>query len=58
VVAFNTAEGWARDVSEDVGWELLKRAVKLGSPLPEGTREFVIFHVSEAETLRAESAIL
>ena len=26
VVAFNTAEGWARDVSEDIAWEVLKRA--------------------------------
>ena len=25
VVAFNTTEGWARDVSEDIAWEVLKR---------------------------------
>src|ERR1700691_1901086 len=24
VIAFNTAEGWSRDVSEDIVWELLK----------------------------------
>ena len=27
VVAFNTAEKWSRDVSEDVAWEVLNRAV-------------------------------
>jgi len=58
VVAFNTAEGWARAVSEDVAWEILKRAVEVGSPLPRGTREFVVYHVGEDETLRAENAIL
>ena len=58
VVAFNTAEGWARDVSEDVAWEVLKRAVERASPLPSGTRQFTIFHVGEDETLRAENAML
>jgi hypothetical protein len=33
VVAFNTAEGWARDVSEDVAWEVVKRARYRGSRL-------------------------
>jgi hypothetical protein len=28
VVAFNTGEGWARDVSENVAWDVVKRAAK------------------------------
>lgn len=35
VVAFNTSEGWARDVSEDVAWDVLKRARDEGASLPE-----------------------
>ena len=28
VVAFNTSEFWSRDVSEDVAWEMINRAVQ------------------------------
>jgi hypothetical protein len=54
VVAFNTAEGWARDVSEDVAWEILKRAEQ-GTPLPQATHDFVTFHAGERAALRAEN---
>ena len=30
VVAFNTAENWSSDVSEDVAWEVLKRVSSQG----------------------------
>jgi len=40
VVAFNTAEGWARDVSEDIA-KAVANSVRYESDLPEGTREFV-----------------
>ena len=40
VVAFNTAEGWARDVSEDIA-KAVANAVRYESDLPHGTREFV-----------------
>ena len=40
VVAFNTAEGWARDVSDDIA-QAVANAVRYESDLPEGTREFV-----------------
>jgi hypothetical protein len=40
VVAFNTAEGWARDVSEDIA-KAVANAVRYESDLPEATREFV-----------------
>jgi len=58
VIAFNTAEGWARDVSEDVSWEVVKRARDGGRRLAEGTHDFVAFHIGEDESLRVESQLL
>ena len=52
VVAFNTAEGWARDVSEDVVWEVVRRSAKEGRELPEATHEFAVFYVGERELQR------
>jgi hypothetical protein len=34
VVAFNTAEGWSRDVSEDIAAEVLEEALVLDAPPP------------------------
>ena len=45
VVAFNTAEGWARDISEDVARELLNRTD--ARELPNSTLEFVWRHLGE-----------
>jgi hypothetical protein len=58
VVAFNTAEGWSRDVSEDVAWELVRRAAKDGKPIPAATRGFVELHLGEEELLRVESGLV
>jgi hypothetical protein len=52
VVAFNTAEGWARDVSEDVAWEVVRRASSESRTLPEATHDFATFHIGEREVLR------
>lgn len=41
VVAFNTAEGWARDVTEDVAREVLARAYRDDLSLRGNIREFV-----------------
>ena len=57
VVAFNTAEGWSRDVSEDVAWEVLRRATSEGRSLPASTYGFVEFHVGEDEALRVEAGL-
>jgi hypothetical protein len=38
VVAFNTAEGWSRDVSEDIAGEVLERAFDADDNLSEGTK--------------------
>jgi hypothetical protein len=58
VVAFNTAEFWSRDVSEDVAWEVVHRAVANGSRLPDATHDFVARHLGEQVALRAENALL
>jgi hypothetical protein len=58
VVAFNTAEKWSSDVSEDVAWEVLKRASTQGLALPASTRSFCEFHVGVRETALAESAMI
>ena len=48
VIAFNTAEGWARNVSEDVAHELRRRADLQLTELPECLREFVDRHARES----------
>jgi hypothetical protein len=44
VVGFNTAEGWSRDVSEDVAHELRQRCADQGRLLPESLEQFVDRH--------------
>jgi len=41
VVAFNTAEGWARDVTEDIAREIQERSQRAGEPLDGAARTFV-----------------
>jgi hypothetical protein len=41
VVAFNTAEGWPRDVSEDIANEVLERAFDADDNLSEDTKRFI-----------------
>ena len=41
VVAFNTAEGWSRDISEVVALELRVRCANQGRELPESLQRFV-----------------
>ena len=57
VVAFNTAEGWSRDVSEDVAWEVLHRASAECRTLPEAIHDFAVFHIGENKVLRALNAV-
>jgi len=47
VVAFNTSEGWARDVSEDVAREVAKRHAERGMRLDRRLRRFVTRYVDE-----------
>jgi hypothetical protein len=46
VVAFNTAEGWSRDVSEDIAGEVLDRAFDADDNLGENTKRFIDRHVT------------
>ena len=55
VVAFNTSEGWSRDVSEDVAREVVRRLA--GRRLAASSRKFVEAYVDEDELLRAESGV-
>jgi large subunit ribosomal protein L30 len=41
VIAFNTAEGWSRDVSEDVPHELHRRCAEQARDLPSSLEQFV-----------------
>ena len=44
IVAFNTAEGWSRDVSEEVAQMLLQRSAEQSHDLTSSVREFVDRH--------------
>jgi hypothetical protein len=57
VVAFNTSEGWSRDVSEDVAREVVRRVAGSGRPFAASSRQFVQTYVDEDELLRAESGV-
>jgi len=41
VVAFNTADGWMRDVSADIARQVLTRTRELEHELPAAVRDFV-----------------
>jgi hypothetical protein len=45
VVAFNTAEHWAEDLSEDVAREIMRRLDLAGDALPSSLVPFVDSHV-------------
>jgi hypothetical protein len=49
VIAFNTAEGWSRDVSEDIAYEVLDQAYDADEVLTEGTKSFIDHHVTPGE---------
>jgi hypothetical protein len=46
VVAFNTVEGWSRDVSEDIAGEVLDRAYDADDNLTDATKRFIDRHVT------------
>ena len=49
VVGFNTVEGWARDVSEDVADEIRRRCGLQGTELPGTLQDFVERHEVRAD---------
>jgi hypothetical protein len=58
VVGFNTSEGWSKDVSEDVAWEVVKRLGSEGKAIPASTRDFLTFHIGENEVAMAENSLI
>ena len=57
VVAFNTAEGWSRDVSEDIANEVLERAFDADDNLSEDTKRFIDRHVTAGEKRPAAPSV-
>ncbi len=49
VIAFNTAEGWSRDVSEDIAGDVLERAFNAADNLGEDTKRFLDRHMVPGE---------
>jgi hypothetical protein len=47
VVAFNAAEGWSRDVSEDIAGEIIGRTYDADETLTEGTKRFIDRHLDQ-----------
>jgi hypothetical protein len=45
VVAFNTAEGWSTDVSEDIAREIMRRLDITGDELPSALKSFIDQHL-------------
>src|SRR5580704_2495173 len=57
VVAFNTAEGWSRDVSEDIAGEVLERAFDADDNLGEDTKRFIDRHVTPGDKRPAAPSV-
>lgn len=57
ISAFNTIEGWARDVTEDFAREYLNELIKAGHPFHDNIPEFIenVIGIYEAEGLRNAS---
>jgi hypothetical protein len=45
VVAFNTAEGWSADASEDIAREIMRRLDIAGDELPSALQSFIDQHL-------------
>src|ERR1700729_1323166 len=46
VVAFNTVEGWSRDVSEEIAYDVLDRAYDPDTTLSAGAKRLIDRHVT------------
>ena len=51
VVAFNTAEHWAEDVSQDVALEIQRRVDLAGDALPSSIEAFIETHTGPSRQL-------
>ena len=57
VVAFNTVEGWSRDVSEDIAGKVLERALDADDNLGEDTKRFIDRHVTPGDKRPAAPSV-
>ena len=57
VISFNVAEGWSRDVSEDIAGEIIDRAYVRTKTLTEGTKSFIDRHLDIERRPRAPSVL-
>jgi hypothetical protein len=57
VISFNVAEGWSRDVSEDIAGEIIDRAYDGDETLTEGTKRFIDRHLDIERRPRAPSVL-
>jgi hypothetical protein len=48
VVAFNTAEGWSRDMSEDIADELMRWYAEQDKEVPPSLEDFIDRHLTTA----------
>ena len=51
VVAFNTAEHWSEDASEDVAREIMRRFDVAGGALPSSIEAFIEMHAGPSRQL-------
>ncbi len=58
IVAFNTAEGWSRDVTEDIAREIKARVERSGDDLSPGLRDFIDNEIGRARRLSSVAARL
>jgi hypothetical protein len=49
IVACNTVEGWSRDVSEEIAYDVLDRAYDPDTTLSAGAKRFIDRHVTPGE---------
>ena len=52
VISFNTAEGWSRDVSEDVAHELRQRRSDQGRDIPSSLEQFIDRHAKQDTSIQ------
>jgi hypothetical protein len=57
VVSFNVAEGWSRDVSEDIAGEIIDRAYDADKTLTDDTKRFIDLHLDHQRRPRARSVL-
>jgi hypothetical protein len=58
VIAFNAVEGWSRDVSEEIAYDVLDRAYDPDTTLSAGAKQFIDRHVTPGVKRPAAPSVL